>query len=188
MKNGIFTGMTEQEIISILETQTPKELAKIYKCSEHTICNYKCKYDVRKKTIFSEFTDDELIKILSDNSAIELAIKYNCTKDIIYYYRKKYGIVIARESTADSLCWKCQNSCCRCSWSKSFKPVQGWTATPTVIQGKLKTDIIHSYFVTDCPLFKRDKPRRKKSEYDDEPYEPCKKCKLNISFESEETT
>lgn len=53
-----------------------------------------------------------------------------------------------------TLCWSCENACCGCSWSRSFKPVDGWTAVPTKVFAK--TDFIASYRVMKCPQYKSD--------------------------------
>lgn len=55
------------------------------------------------------------------------------------------------------LCCYCMKAYGGCSWSKEFKPVEGWTAVPTVIltrnpRGK---DSIQSYKITACPEFER---------------------------------
>lgn len=50
-----------------------------------------------------------------------------------------------------TLCWSCQNAVPAdgkgCSWSRCFKPVEGWTAKPN---GR-------SYYVKKCPLYIKDK-------------------------------
>lgn len=50
-----------------------------------------------------------------------------------------------------TLCWKCNNTCGGCSWSKSFKPVKGWTAKKTMVKDSV--ELIESYIVIDCPKF-----------------------------------
>lgn len=59
----------------------------------------------------------------------------------------------------ETLCFRCDNSCGKCSWSARFFPVEGWTATPTKIGTNCKIKWLPSYFVTDCPKFQADKPR-----------------------------
>lgn len=54
-----------------------------------------------------------------------------------------------------SLCWDCANACRKCPWSRDFKPVSGWEATPTKVyqaEGKYED----SFFVHSCPMFKED--------------------------------
>lgn len=71
-----------------------------------------------------------------------------------------------------TICWCCENATNDgCSWSRSFIPVEGWEATPTIIQGGfnakyelidgkvVRTQLereIHSYKVHSCPQFKPD--------------------------------
>lgn len=58
-----------------------------------------------------------------------------------------------------SICGECQQKIGACSWSREFKPVPGWTATPTkvlmqsCISGRTKKSYADSYDVTDCPLY-----------------------------------
>ena len=50
----------------------------------------------------------------------------------------------------DSLCWDCKNSTTNgCSWAKSFTPVDGWKAIPSVAG---ESD---SYLVLECPKFEK---------------------------------
>lgn len=54
-----------------------------------------------------------------------------------------------------TLCWYCQNAVPGggrgCSWSRSFKPVDGWDAEPT--QRAVSGQDPDSYRVADCPEF-----------------------------------
>lgn len=48
-----------------------------------------------------------------------------------------------------TICWKCANACNGgCSWSRSGKPVSGWTAD--------KNEETESYTVVECPQFISD--------------------------------
>ena len=50
----------------------------------------------------------------------------------------------------DSLCWDCKNSTTNgCSWAKSFTPVDGWKAIPSVAG---ESD---SYLVLECLKFEK---------------------------------
>ncbi len=53
----------------------------------------------------------------------------------------------------DTLCWHCARAIKKCPWNRRFKPVEGWDAVPTDLN---RTP---SYFVRDCPLFKREAER-----------------------------
>ena len=46
-----------------------------------------------------------------------------------------------------------------CPWHDRFQPVDGWTATPTVISEK-QSYREDSYEVADCPLYERGHPER----------------------------
>ena len=50
-----------------------------------------------------------------------------------------------RKST---LCWRCNNTCGGCSWTKSFQPVKDWKAIKTIV------DENDSFMVMKCPEFK----------------------------------
>ena len=52
-----------------------------------------------------------------------------------------------------TLCWDCRRSVKKsCSWSRRFRPVQGWDADEVYIKGTPGV----SYCVNDCPKFVRD--------------------------------
>lgn len=58
-------------------------------------------------------------------------------------------------ASKSSLCWDCANACRKCPWSRDFKPVPGWEATPTKVyqaEGKYED----SFFVHSCPMFEKD--------------------------------
>lgn len=62
-----------------------------------------------------------------------------------------------------TLCWKCSN-CGNCSWSRSFKPVEGWNAKPTCFVDREK--VVHSYIVINCPEFKSLTKLRRDKDFD----------------------
>lgn len=57
------------------------------------------------------------------------------------------------------LCWTCKNTNGNdCSWfSKEAKPVEGWTAKPTII--KNNDGIMKSYRITKCPQYVQGRKR-----------------------------
>lgn len=60
--------------------------------------------------------------------------------------------------TAESLCWKCARAYPGngCQWADKFRPVDGWTAEPTLKCSRAGAAPIRSYHVTECPKFVRD--------------------------------
>lgn len=54
-----------------------------------------------------------------------------------------------------TLCWECEKACGRCSWSKSFTPVEGWKATPTKVRAdqQSRNQYVDSFDVYECPEF-----------------------------------
>lgn len=56
-----------------------------------------------------------------------------------------------------TLCWTCANACGKCSWSKGFKKVKGWTAKRTIIKSNETSLIpeIKSYMVLNCPKYQK---------------------------------
>lgn len=61
-----------------------------------------------------------------------------------------------------TICWDCQNAYGGCSWSKSFRPVDGWNATrrDVLVSGdKAYAHKEESYIVHSCPEFQQDEPR-----------------------------
>lgn len=53
---------------------------------------------------------------------------------------------------ANTLCWDCEKCIGGCSWSKDFKPVDGWKA-----EAVTNSDNNDSYLVRECPQFKTGK-------------------------------
>ena len=56
---------------------------------------------------------------------------------------------------ACSLCFDCSKAGSGCRWSRNTKPVEGWTAEPTIVRGAGKNDY-SSFHVRSCPEFDRD--------------------------------
>ena len=83
----------------------------------------------------------------SEKSAQVLARALKCDPEDL-------GKVVDNRSMAqnDQLCWDCIHAVPDgkhgCSWSRSFKPVEGWTATESI-----KADF-DTYKVSKCPKFK----------------------------------
>lgn len=60
-----------------------------------------------------------------------------------------------KHEIGESLCFGCKKAVCGCSWSKYFKPVDGWNAEKVKLNiSKEKT--INTYQVKACPLFESD--------------------------------
>ena len=53
---------------------------------------------------------------------------------------------------ANTLCWDCENYIGGCSWTKDFKPVEGWKAEEVTNSNNTDT-----YLVRECPQFKPGK-------------------------------
>lgn len=53
---------------------------------------------------------------------------------------------------ASSICWKCNNTCGGCSWTREYRPVPGWQADEKIIKSS-KGKIVKSYIVKKCPDF-----------------------------------
>ena len=95
--------------------------------------------NVRKISETNMLTVSEYAEILgmSLDGARQLLINHNIP------YRNK-------NDDNNTLCLSCQNN--SCSWSKAFKPVEGWEAIPTKIMRKGQIDA-ESYLVKTCPEF-----------------------------------
>ena len=66
---------------------------------------------------------------------------------------------------AGTLCWECDNACGKCSWSKRFVPVEGWTAKKTTLSlgyfsDRRKVKKTTSYHVVKCPEYSPNHMRR----------------------------
>ena len=51
----------------------------------------------------------------------------------------------------EQICWDCKKATGGCSWVDGFKPVEGWDATPTVVDG-----VEESFEIKSCPEFEQD--------------------------------
>lgn len=65
--------------------------------------------------------------------------------------RRKHN-TYKRKLNDGQLCWNCKNACGNCSWSRNFKPIEGWIATPSIIKDYEYGDI-ESYDIKMCPEF-----------------------------------
>ena len=55
--------------------------------------------------------------------------------------------------TKEQLCCTCSKAYGGCSWSRNFKPVEGWTANPTIITHGDRT--MDSFEIIECPEWER---------------------------------
>lgn len=68
------------------------------------------------------------------------------------------------ESSSSTLCWHCGKSTNQgCSWSRRFRPVDGWKADLKPIKLNAKK-IVESYCVYECPEFVEDEHSKKERE------------------------
>lgn len=51
----------------------------------------------------------------------------------------------------EQVCWNCKKATGGCSWVDDFKPVDGWDATPTMVD-----DMEESFEIKSCPEFVED--------------------------------
>ena len=56
-----------------------------------------------------------------------------------------------RQQGREQLCWRCKKACGGCSWSSSFKEVDGWDAEATIV--KDEKGAFSSYKIYKCPEF-----------------------------------
>lgn len=66
------------------------------------------------------------------------------------YYRKKETVVDYTKEEFQK-CWTCKNACGGCSWSREFKPVDGWTAEPAILV--FDGEKVDTYKIKDCPEY-----------------------------------
>ena len=86
-----------------------------------------------------------------------------CKKTFVSNRRtQKYCSKTCRDSATEDnrnkggqLCWQCKNACGGCRWSDDLIPVDGWTATPTIVRDS-GADSFKSYKITHCPLFEKE--------------------------------
>ena len=82
-------------------------------------------------------------------------------------YSRQSNYVTKETTTKGTLCWYCQKATnSGCNWSRAFKPVKDWVATPTIINQGVRTQgegpsFTESFFVHKCPEFKAIPPKKK---------------------------
>lgn len=76
------------------------------------------------------------------------------------YCSKKCRMEARTNKELGQICWYCKRAGGGCAWSQHFKPVNGWTAKPTIIKNKIKKkngntyiSLCPSYRITECPEF-----------------------------------
>lgn len=52
---------------------------------------------------------------------------------------------------SEQLCWNCAKCTGSCSWSKDFRPIEGWTATSVYRRDGGRN--VHTYNIIACPEF-----------------------------------
>jgi hypothetical protein len=57
-----------------------------------------------------------------------------------------------------NICFDCTKACGKCSWSKNFEPVPGWTAEKCILPITNQCSVRHmeTYHITACPEFELD--------------------------------
>lgn len=77
-----------------------------------------------------------------------------CSRRCISHYNMFFGKGVRKGVVKDTLCRECRKATGGeyCPWVNKFKPVDGWTATPTIV--KMGADrTAKSFEVHKCPLF-----------------------------------
>lgn len=59
-----------------------------------------------------------------------------------------------KKDKSGTKCWTCANALGGCSWSRRFKPVRGWKATPTLINTQYVGGT-PSFEVHECPEYRK---------------------------------
>lgn len=72
------------------------------------------------------------------------------------YYRRKHRDPETYHRN-NQPCWSCKKACGGCSWSREFKPVDGWEAIPTKIQNM--DSITESFNIKYCPQYEKESRR-----------------------------
>ena len=67
------------------------------------------------------------------------------------YYRKRKATKADYTKENYQPCWTCKNACGGCSWSRDFKPVEGWTAEKTFLPSN--GECAESYKIISCPKY-----------------------------------
>lgn len=155
--------------------KTHAEIAKDLGISPITVRVY-CSKQGLKKT--GKFNDIKVRFILNNANKLSLkALAAATGSNVVTVSRiiKHAGINKKRirkpkkqtqpQKWAQQLCWNCARAANTpeadengrlwyiCSWADKLKPVKGWTVT----------EVCGKKYITDCPLFKKDEPRKIRS-------------------------
>lgn len=98
----------------------------------------------------------------------EVMERTGASRDLVLgVVRKMYGDSSlypgrSQNGFAGTKCWDCTKAVGGCSWSRSFRPVEGWDATPTRVKADKDADTgeqhwTDSFYVNDCPEFEKDR-------------------------------
>ena len=90
-------------------------------------------------------------------STCEVCGKKFFTRSLVKTYCSevcKRRAIELKQMESEQPCWRCQNACGGCSWSREFQPVEGWEAEPTIIMGDGVE--IPSFEIKKCPMFIKD--------------------------------
>ena len=112
------------------------------------VCSKECRTELRRRT----FSRCYQKRIERERLGEPIAPLKPSKKHKEYNYKPREG---------DSLCWTCQNYGGKCSWSRAFKPVDGWEVEIKKVihkeKGKVREDTITK--VVKCPEYKQDERR-----------------------------
>jgi hypothetical protein len=112
-------------------------------------CSEKCKVELKRRTAKKHYL---------------LRLEKNRTGKPVGRPRKPRIEPVYKEAPINqsrSKCWSCQNYGGKCSWSRAFKPVDGWEVEIKKVihkeKGKVREDTITK--VVKCPEYKQDERR-----------------------------
>lgn len=113
---------------------------------------------MNRKKHFSKAQEIELINYVKKYGIYKTCEKYGISYPLVRRVLNDNGVSIEVHSKNCNLCMYCKRSArfieFPCSWAHKFIPVKGWKATEVSYKDGL--DIIHTYSITDCPLYVPD--------------------------------
>lgn len=144
---------------------------KVYFCSDSCfragckkIGRSRSKTDPEKKPKISWLKDEVITLYEAGKSMQYIAEHFEVSVKTVRTRLLEWGVKLRGWGNGDTdftrksnICFDCENACGKCSWSKKFEPVPGWTAEPDEMPAKGR--MIKTFHITECPLFEKT-PKR----------------------------
>lgn len=142
-----------------------KEIACKHKTHQTTISKIIAKHNIprrkneitedRKLAVIEQYLADKPLQDICRETHMGLKAVYAILNAAEIPRRKQLFVDRSIRKRSEQLCWSCQNAVGRCSWSKNFTPVKGWTAYIDKRRGNSGEET-ETWSISACPEFIAD--------------------------------